>query len=209
MYSVTLGSNCSNIGDSAFANCTSLTFIDIPSSVSSIGSSAFAICTSLPSITIPSSVTTIGTYAFVGCRKLSSITILSSVITIGSYAFDGISWNTYTVTLNWTSEYVANYFYTNLTQKGYNVTYYPRYQPAPTTATVSATYTLTSSGVDPATGNVVTASSTFSATASGNTKDDATTSAHSYAHNNFVLPSASNFSLNYTNVTHSITYSHN
>jgi hypothetical protein len=41
-----------NIGASAFNNCTSLTSVTIPSSVTSIGEGAFAACTSLTAITV-------------------------------------------------------------------------------------------------------------------------------------------------------------
>ena len=56
-----------SIGDAAFAECSSLTSIEIPSSVTRIGVQAFLGCTSLTSIEIPSSVTSIGEGAFLGC----------------------------------------------------------------------------------------------------------------------------------------------
>jgi hypothetical protein len=106
MNAVYLGTNCSNIGDSAFANCSLLPSIIIPTSVTSIGDKAFANCTSLNSV---------------------SVTVPSSVTSIGSNAFDGIADN---VTLSWgTNSYVAGYFYTNLTNNGYNVTYEPAFLP--------------------------------------------------------------------------------
>ena len=76
-----------SIGVTAFASCTSLTSITIPSSVTSIGQSAFASCTSLTSITIPSSVTSIGQSAFSSCSALSSVTISSGVTYIGNSVF--------------------------------------------------------------------------------------------------------------------------
>ena len=78
-----------SIGDFAFSDCTSLTYITIPSSVTSIGERAFWNCTSLTSVTIPSSVKTIGSGAFSGCNALKSISIPSSVTSIGSSAFSG------------------------------------------------------------------------------------------------------------------------
>ena len=63
------------IGDSAFSGCTSLTSITIPDSVKIIGYSAFSGCTSLTSIMIPDSVTTIGRYAFSGCTSFTAINV--------------------------------------------------------------------------------------------------------------------------------------
>ncbi len=76
-----------SIGNDAFAGCSSLTSITIPSGVTSIGANAFNGCSSLTSITIPSGVTSIGSSAFRSCSSLSSITISSTVRSIGDYAF--------------------------------------------------------------------------------------------------------------------------
>ena len=77
-----------NIGNSAFEWCPSLTAITIPDSVTSIGDFAFSFCHSLASVIIPNSVTSIGCFAFSSCTKLTSITIPNSVISIGKGAFD-------------------------------------------------------------------------------------------------------------------------
>ena len=63
------------IGDSAFNNCSSLTNITISDSVTNIGDYAFRACTSLTSITIPDSVRSMGSAAFSGCSSLESMTI--------------------------------------------------------------------------------------------------------------------------------------
>ena len=99
------------IGNQAFAGCTSLTSVTIPSSVTEIGAQAFYKCTSLTSATIPGSVTSInGTFSgctsltnvtigngvanigdrtFYNCEALTSITIPGSVVNIGEEAFSG------------------------------------------------------------------------------------------------------------------------
>ena len=56
-----------NIADSAFYNCLTLTSIIIPNSVMSIGKHAFRYCSGLTAITIPNSVKSIGQGAFKEC----------------------------------------------------------------------------------------------------------------------------------------------
>ena len=87
LTSVTIPDSVTSIGYEAFRDCTSLSSITIPDSVTSIGYSAFEACTSLASITIPDSVTSIGSSAFYNCTSLASITIPDSVTSIGSSAF--------------------------------------------------------------------------------------------------------------------------
>ena len=62
-----------SIGNDAFRDCNSLTFINIPSSVTSIGNDAFRDCNSLTFINIPSSVTSIGNDAFYDSRDLKTV----------------------------------------------------------------------------------------------------------------------------------------
>ena len=76
-----------DIGNSAFSFCRSLTNIVIPNSVTDIGNSAFSFCRSLTNIVIPNSVTDIGNSAFSNCSSLSNIVIPDSVTAIGDYAF--------------------------------------------------------------------------------------------------------------------------
>jgi BspA type Leucine rich repeat region (6 copies) len=85
--SVINGLPVTSIGESAFANCTSLTSISIPASVISIGEEAF-FYSGLTSATIPDSVTSIGYAAFGYCTSLTSATIGSGVTSIGDDAFD-------------------------------------------------------------------------------------------------------------------------
>ena len=87
LTSVTIPNSVTTIGISAFYNCSGLTSITIPNSVTSIGKNAFCVCTGLTSIEIPNSVTTIGQSAFAYCSSLTSVTIPNSVTTIGESAF--------------------------------------------------------------------------------------------------------------------------
>ena len=81
------GKKVTNIGDSTFKNCSSLTNVIIPNGITSIGKDAFRSCKSLTSITIPNSVTRIGNWAFSDCTGLTNVTILNSVTSIGDSAF--------------------------------------------------------------------------------------------------------------------------
>ena len=59
----------------------------LPDSITEIGDYAFAGCSSLTNISIPGSVLTIGDYAFSSCSKLSTVTLAEGLTTIGDYAF--------------------------------------------------------------------------------------------------------------------------
>ena len=89
LTSVVIPDGVTSIGNYAFLDCTSLTSITIPDSVTSIGYEAFRDCTSLTSVVIPDSVTSIGYEAFRDCTSLTSITIPNSVTSIGGSAFEG------------------------------------------------------------------------------------------------------------------------
>ncbi len=78
-----------NIGNTAFRDCTELTTITIPNSVTNIGYSAFDGCTNLTSVNIPNSVTNIGWFTFQDCKNLTSITIPHGVTSIEGGAFSG------------------------------------------------------------------------------------------------------------------------
>ncbi len=70
-----LGIAVTQIGMSAFENCTSITSVTIPDSIVEIGFEAFSFCTSLINLTIPNSVNIIGEGAFRGCSGLVSMTL--------------------------------------------------------------------------------------------------------------------------------------
>ena len=76
-----------SIGNSAFAENTSITAVTIPSSITTIENKAFKNCTKLKKITIPGNITTIGAEAFISCTNLTEIEIPSSVKQINHHAF--------------------------------------------------------------------------------------------------------------------------
>ena len=84
---ITFDSPISQIGDSAFYQCSTLKSIYIPSDAKTIDSQAFEDCDSLTNVTIPDGVTSIGVRAFYGCINLTDITIGNGIRTIESSAF--------------------------------------------------------------------------------------------------------------------------
>lgn len=85
--SISIPNSVIAIGDSAFYECSSLTSLVIPNSIKIIEDCIFCGCTGLTSVNIPNSVTSIGKYAFASCKSLTSVNIPNSVTTIGDYAF--------------------------------------------------------------------------------------------------------------------------
>ncbi len=79
------------ISDHAFEGCDNLTSIIIPDSVTSIGEGSFGGCSSLTKIVIPDGVTYIDEGAFVCCSSLTKIVVPDSVTYIGENAFGGCS----------------------------------------------------------------------------------------------------------------------
>ena len=80
-------SNLTMIGQSAFANCNNLTFINLPNSLTSIESYAFDGCALAHISNVENtSLTTIGKYAFRDCL-VSSVTFPNTLNSIGDYAF--------------------------------------------------------------------------------------------------------------------------
>ena len=87
VINVTVDSSVTEIADTAFEDCRSLTKYEIPTSVMKIGSRAFCGCVSLASVEM-SSVSEIDRYAFYGCGLLVSV-VTPSVTKVGSGAFNG------------------------------------------------------------------------------------------------------------------------
>lgn len=76
------------IGNKAFAYCTKLMQISIPSTITSIGNKAFIYCVNLKEIYIPNSITEIGNAAFAYCKSLNDINLPNSLLRIGNAAFE-------------------------------------------------------------------------------------------------------------------------
>ncbi|MBR2907885.1 MAG: leucine-rich repeat domain-containing protein [Clostridia bacterium] len=84
---IKIPSSVTKIGDCAFRECTYLESIVIPDSVTSIGEGLFVKCTSLTSVTLPAGLTTIPAHTFSGCTSLAAYTISDKITEIGKGAF--------------------------------------------------------------------------------------------------------------------------
>ena len=78
-----------NIGDSAFANCTTLKRATFGGPGTVLGNNAFSGCTALETVTLQEGVVRIGDYAFQGCRSLRALECPDSVTYYGKYMIDG------------------------------------------------------------------------------------------------------------------------
>ena len=100
LVNVEIPSSVTSIGSAAFDMCPNLLWMEIPSSVTSIGSLAFGDCSSLKSVEIPSSLKEIELQTFYCCSSLTSVEIPSSVISIEEEAFYGCTSLTDVYSLN-------------------------------------------------------------------------------------------------------------
>jgi len=76
-----------SFGESAFADCTDMTGISIPTTVKNIGDYAFTGCHGLKTVIMPPSVTHVGKSAFEDCPVLESLAISENAASIGPRAF--------------------------------------------------------------------------------------------------------------------------
>ncbi len=96
------------LGESCFADCTSLTAVTLADGANVIGNGAFAGCIRLASVENLDKVTTIGNNAFNGDRRLENVTLASGA-TVGDGAFQSASGLT-TVTIGANSTFGASAF---------------------------------------------------------------------------------------------------
>ncbi|GMI33404.1 hypothetical protein TeGR_g9550 [Tetraparma gracilis] len=73
LVAVELHDGVTEIGDSAFGNCSSLAEINVPASVTKLGEKVFEGCTQLRAVELHDGVVEIGDSAFGNCRSLSEI----------------------------------------------------------------------------------------------------------------------------------------
>ncbi len=84
---VSIPSSVTAIGDSAFANCTNLQYVDFSDEIESIGIRAFMNCKSLTEIVLPKKLKTLDERAFFNCSNLENIEFGNALETIGKSAF--------------------------------------------------------------------------------------------------------------------------
>lgn len=86
---IVLPDSVTQIGESAFSNCSKLKSIMLPKGITSLPDSLFSGCTVLEEIGIPESVKALGKAVFSGCSALKEVTIPSPVVVIPDEAFSG------------------------------------------------------------------------------------------------------------------------
>lgn len=79
----TLPSHTYQVGNGAFATCSTLKTVNLHGAVTSVGNYAFYNNTALEALTVPSSVASIGNNAFADCTALTSLTVSSPAATVG------------------------------------------------------------------------------------------------------------------------------
>ena len=86
---ISIPNTVTSIGETAFADCSSLKSINLPvnNTYKTISQNTFSGCTNLKGIVIPNQITTIGVNAFRNCKSLSSLEIPASVTAINDMAF--------------------------------------------------------------------------------------------------------------------------
>lgn len=84
---VHISGNISYIGANAFADCTALTSVTLPTDVTAIGPFAFRGCRQLRMLTLPQSLQYIGDEAFAECSSLADISVHGALQSMGVCAF--------------------------------------------------------------------------------------------------------------------------
>ena len=85
---VIIESGVTKVGDYAFSNFSSLTFVALPTGLKTIGGMAFLNCTALTYVEFPQDLTNIGDQAFRGCENLVVQPLPETLFSIGTFAFE-------------------------------------------------------------------------------------------------------------------------
>ena len=85
------GSALVSIGKVAFAHCTSLATLNLPSSLETFGSGAFYNCTELRSVILPDTVKYIPDISFAHCTYLEELKLGSALESIGTMVCHGLA----------------------------------------------------------------------------------------------------------------------
>lgn len=85
---VKLPTTIKNIGECAFANCSTLLRVNIPKGVTKIRNNTFLCCSNLSIVVLPTTIQSIDEWAFANCSNLRKLVINSENLSnIGEYAF--------------------------------------------------------------------------------------------------------------------------
>lgn len=87
LQSVMIPNTVTAIGNFAFTRCVNLQYVNLPDGITNIGTRAFEYCENLQNVHIPNGLEEIEANVFLRCRNLQSVTIPNSVKRIGVYAF--------------------------------------------------------------------------------------------------------------------------
>jgi len=79
------------LGDTVFLGCSSLTSVLLPDGLTQLGDSVFSVCSSLTSVALPDGLTQLGDYVFQECSSLTSVALPDGLTKLGDYEFDGCS----------------------------------------------------------------------------------------------------------------------
>ena len=90
LKTINIPDSLTNIYDSAFENCTSLTRLDLSNctGLKELGGASFKGCTTLEEVILPSTIESFKAETFKNCSKLKTINIPDSVTEIGNSAFE-------------------------------------------------------------------------------------------------------------------------
>ena len=88
LVKVKMPSRLEELGEGAFSGCKKLASINLPEGIGNIYQQTFSLCESLTSIHIPNSVEMVGFSAFAACKNLTSAE-MPSVTTVAPWSFIG------------------------------------------------------------------------------------------------------------------------